>query len=123
MRNTWPGRFRAGSRGWERVIRFAAFAAVNAVVRFDAEGFNVFSVQITKGSGDIFGANTWIGWLEGLEMGGGGARTVINEGAVGSTVCEAGEANAIVHGEAGCKATEVREAGDGVRELEGSVSP
>lgn len=94
----------------------------NAVVKSHSEKFNAFSVQITRGSGDIFGANTWSGWLDGLGIGG-GAKTVINEGAVGSTVCEAGEANAIVHGEAGCKATGVREAGDGVRELEGSASP
>lgn len=104
------------------MTRFAEFVEANAVVKSHFEEFNAFSVQITRGSGDMFGANTWIGWLEGLEMGG-GAKTVINEGVVGSMVCEAGVAKAIVHGEAGCKATGVREEDDGVRELGGRASP
>ena len=60
-------------------------------------------------------------------MGDGCARTVINEGAVGSIACETGEVSAIVHDGAGCKATGarvgVREGGDGAREVEGKVSP
>ncbi len=48
---------------------------------------------------------------------------MINEGVVGIMVCDVGEAKAIVHGEAGCKATGVRELGDGVREVGGRASP
>lgn len=104
------------------MTRFAEFVVANAVVKSHSEELNAFSVQITKGSGERFGANTWIGRVEGLEMGG-GDKTVINEVVVGSMVCEGGEANAIAHGEAGCRATGVREAGDGVRELGGRASP
>lgn len=111
----WLGRFRVGSKGWERVTGSAEFVVANAVVKSHSEKCNTFSVQITC---DISGANTWIGWFEICD----GANTVINEGAVESPVCEAWEVNAMVHGEDGCKERGVRE-GDGVRELEGSARP
>ena len=55
---------------------------------------NVLSVQMTKGSEDIFGVTT-----PEVEVQVGGAKTVNSEGAVGSTVCVEEAVSAKVHDE------------------------
>lgn len=111
----WPGRFKEGSSGCESVTRFAALVAANADVKSHCVELMALSAQSTSGSGEIFGASTWIGWLDGLGRDSGGARTVINDGAVGSAGCVAEGANDTAQG--------TREASAEFRGQEGSESP